>query len=272
MPTAFRCSITAVTWASSTTRSRSPSGASATGTCWRRSDDPDRHARWILAADWLVENLSPTRTACPVWKHHFDWKYRDTLRAGWYSALSQGQGLSLLCRAHARHRRRALSRRRARGVRRDDGHHRRGRGADQGGLDGAWLEEAVVDPPTHILNGFLWAIWGVRDYAVASRDARSVGVASRLRSYAPPQPAGVRLRILVALRAVGNTPPNAGESVLPRAAREPAHHHGAAARPAGAGGVGGALARLREQRVVPAARRSSQKALFEALHTAQGHR
>jgi len=35
------------------------------------------------------------------------------------------------------------------------------------GADGAWLEEAVVDPPTHILNGFLWATWGVRDYGVA---------------------------------------------------------------------------------------------------------
>ena len=33
------------------------------------------------------------------------------------------------------------------------------------GTDGAWLEETVVDPPTHILNGFLWAIWGVYDYA-----------------------------------------------------------------------------------------------------------
>ena len=53
---------------------------------------------------------------------------------------------------------------------------------DQGGVliregdDGAWLEEVVVDPPTHILNGFLWAIWGVRDYAVAVAHARGVGL------------------------------------------------------------------------------------------------
>ena len=69
---------------------------------WRRDTKAaDRLARWTLAADWLVENLSPNAHGLPVWKHQFDWEYRDTLRAGWYSALAQGQGLSLLCRAHA---------------------------------------------------------------------------------------------------------------------------------------------------------------------------
>ena len=28
-----------------------------------------------------------------------------------------------------------------------------------------WIEEYIVDPPTHILNGFIWALWGVYDYA-----------------------------------------------------------------------------------------------------------
>jgi len=27
-----------------------------------------------------------------------------------------------------------------------------------------WLEEAIVEPPTHILNGFIWAVWGIYDY------------------------------------------------------------------------------------------------------------
>ena len=92
---------------------------------------------------------------------------RDMLRAGWYSALAQGQGLSLLCRAQ-----------RATGDDRylDAAHAAfgamtvptvEGGVLIRDGADGAWLEEAVVDPPTHILNGFLWATWGVRDYGVA---------------------------------------------------------------------------------------------------------
>jgi hypothetical protein len=32
-----------------------------------------------------------------------------------------------------------------------------------------WIEEYIVDPPTHVLNGFMWASWGVLDYARWSR-------------------------------------------------------------------------------------------------------
>src|SRR5581483_10643443 len=33
-----------------------------------------------------------------------------------------------------------------------------------------WFEEYIVSPPTHILNGFIWASWGVYDYFLASGD------------------------------------------------------------------------------------------------------
>jgi len=33
-----------------------------------------------------------------------------------------------------------------------------------------WFEEYIVAPPTHILNGFIWAAWGVYDYFLATRD------------------------------------------------------------------------------------------------------
>ena len=33
-----------------------------------------------------------------------------------------------------------------------------------------WIEEYIVDPPTHILNGFMWAAWGVYDYFLATAD------------------------------------------------------------------------------------------------------
>lgn len=39
--------------------------------------------------------------------------------------------------------------------------------------DGAgdlWFEEYIVSPPTHILNGFIWALWGVYDYALATKE------------------------------------------------------------------------------------------------------
>jgi heparosan-N-sulfate-glucuronate 5-epimerase len=135
---------------------------------WARSGDPGRRERAIRAADWLVSKLEPNDAGVLVWKHEFDWEYRDLLRAGWYSALAQGQGISLLVRVHretgddvyidtaaAAFRSLALPVS-AGGVSLPDGD------------DGTWLEETIVDPPTHILNGFLWALWGVRDLALAT--------------------------------------------------------------------------------------------------------
>ena len=33
-----------------------------------------------------------------------------------------------------------------------------------------WFEEYLVSPPTHILNGFIWAAWGIYDYFLATQD------------------------------------------------------------------------------------------------------
>jgi hypothetical protein len=147
----------------------------------RRTGNEEHEARFVRAADWLVANLTPNRHGVAVWKHQFDWEYRDLLQAGWYSALAQGQGVSLLCRAH-RATGRAVYRDAARsavaallidveqgGVRLPDG------------PDGAWLEETVVDPPTHILNGFLWAIWGVCDYVAREDDPRARDLLARCK-------------------------------------------------------------------------------------------
>ena len=60
----------------------------------------ERRRNFWLPADWLVANLAQNAHGIWVWNHHFDWEYRDTLKAPWYSGLAQGQGISLLVRAH----------------------------------------------------------------------------------------------------------------------------------------------------------------------------
>ena len=129
-----------------------------------------RKKRFLAAADWLVGNLVKNAHGVWVWNHHFDWEYRDTLKAPWYSGLAQGQGISLLVRAHhATH---------------DPNYEAAARRAfesmlrlvDEGGVlfqderSDVWIEEYLVEPPTHILNGMIWALWGVHDYAMATRD------------------------------------------------------------------------------------------------------
>ncbi len=141
-----------------------------------RTGEERRKAKFFNIADWLVENLEETSYGTRVWYHHFDWEYRDKLKAPWYSGLAQGQGLSLLVRAHQESG--------------NDCYLEAGREVfdtfkkdlKEGGVTCTdskgyiWLEEAIVDPPTHILNGFIWAIWGVYDYFLHTKDQ----VASRL--------------------------------------------------------------------------------------------
>jgi heparosan-N-sulfate-glucuronate 5-epimerase len=131
-----------------------------------------RREKFLKVADWLVANLEVNPGGFRVWNHHFDFEYRTPLRAPWYSGLAQGQGISLLVRAH-----------------KDTGESKYLDAAqaafqcmraevDKGGVistdanGNRWIEEYIVSPPTHILNGFLWALWGVYDLALLTNDPK----------------------------------------------------------------------------------------------------
>jgi heparosan-N-sulfate-glucuronate 5-epimerase len=135
------------------------------------TSDATRLQKTLKSADWLTANLEQNQHGCWVWNHHFDWEYRDTLKAPWYSGLAQGQGVSLLLRAHAQ----------TGNVDYEQAAERAfvvlTRPISQGGVlfeddeQNLWIEEYLVDPPTHILNGFIWALWGVFDFWLARADS-----------------------------------------------------------------------------------------------------
>jgi hypothetical protein len=128
----------------------------------------DRTA-WRAAARWLASNLRPNAHGVPVWLHHFHWPYRQLLQAPWYSGLAQGNGVSMLVRAAIETGDTAFG----------EAAHRAFQSLElpvsSGGVlvtdprGHVWIEEYLVDPPSHILNGFIWALWGVHDYARWSR-------------------------------------------------------------------------------------------------------
>lgn len=141
---------------------------------WCDTKDQKRYDKSIKCADWLVKNLEQNSHGLWVWNHHFDWEYRDMLKSPWYSALSQGQGISILVRAWD--------------ITNDEKYLESAQRAlvsffsevNQGGVvytdegGNKWFEEAIVDPPTHILNGFLWASWGLYDYWLATNEKKSM--------------------------------------------------------------------------------------------------
>ena len=147
---------------------------------WCDSDTVGDRMAWLRSARWLERNLVPNQSGVPVWVHHFDWPYRQLLKAPWYSGLAQGNGLSLLVRAAETTQDRGFAsaaHRAFESLRLD---------TSEGGVlvtddrGRTWIEEYLVDPPSHILNGFIWALWGVYDYArwSGSEEARRLVDAS----------------------------------------------------------------------------------------------
>jgi heparosan-N-sulfate-glucuronate 5-epimerase len=143
---------------------------------WRGGRDELARGRFLRVADWLTDNLERNPHGIAVWPHRFDWPYRQRLVAPWYSGLAQGQGVSVLVRAAFETGRSAYA------TAAHDAFAAFQAGPAAGGVvardeTGApWIEEYLVDPPSHILNGFIWGLWGVHDYArwSASPAARSL--------------------------------------------------------------------------------------------------
>jgi heparosan-N-sulfate-glucuronate 5-epimerase len=152
---------------------------------YRRTADPERRRKFFIAADWLCSHLEQNLQGLSVWNHHFDWEYRDTLRAPWYSALAQGQGISVLVRAHQEKQKEENQKEVNQNESADSRYLDAARRAlacfhvpmKNGGVaftdesGDHWFEEYIVSPPTHILNGFIWAAWGIYDYFLATKDA-----------------------------------------------------------------------------------------------------
>jgi hypothetical protein len=130
----------------------------------------------ILAADWLIDNLVDNSFGIPVWMHHFNFEYQKGLTAPWYSGLAQGQGLSLLLRAYH--------------TTQNEEYLRTAESAflsfqtpvQEGGViirdkdEYLWIEEYIVNPPSHVLNGFIWALWGVYDYYLVTGSDRAKNI------------------------------------------------------------------------------------------------
>ena len=139
---------------------------------WHETKSDLHFKKFIKCADWLIDNLEKNSNGYKVWMHHFDFEYRDTLKAPLYSGLAQGQGISVLIRAlketnDSRYKKAAEEAIKVFGVSTESG------GVNFIDSDGnPWIEEYIVHPPTHILNGFIWGLWGLYDYGIFFNDEK----------------------------------------------------------------------------------------------------
>lgn len=135
-------------------------------------------------ADWAVLDMDGHGR----FAHHQPMPHTYAIDAPWYSAMAQGQGASLLVRVAASSARPELlddARRAARSLLDDE------LGLVMRTPEGPTLQEYPTTPAAHVLNGWIWALWGLYDVAVATDDldvraAFEDGVdalASRLHEY-----------------------------------------------------------------------------------------
>jgi hypothetical protein len=123
----------------------------------------------VDAARHLLDTQEQDGRHAGAWVHEYGLDHTFDVGDRWISAMAQGEAASLLVRAHAatgeeRFSEAAQLAMRLLAVPLADGGVR----ADLG--DGFFLQEYPTDPPSHVLNGGIFALWGYYDVAVGLGD------------------------------------------------------------------------------------------------------
>jgi D-glucuronyl C5-epimerase-like protein len=134
--------------------------------------------QWLESAREMGDLLLREQRADGGWAHEFHYQTYD-VRPPWISGMAQGMGASLLVRVHAATGEERYAEAAIRAIAPLE------RPASEGGaaaaLDGALVpEEYPTDPPSLVLNGMIFGLWGLRDVAVGLDDSdarRSFGAA-----------------------------------------------------------------------------------------------
>jgi len=126
-------------------------------------------------ADWLVENQVITDKGFGVWYFNFP-NSAFGANSPWISAITQGKAISGLVRANqlsedAKYLKAAELALKSFDYNIEDGGVRY---VDEDGL--VWYEEVAVLPAAHILNGFIFSLYGLYDYYRATADQHALNL------------------------------------------------------------------------------------------------
>ncbi|MDD4345923.1 MAG: D-glucuronyl C5-epimerase family protein [Desulfitobacteriaceae bacterium] len=125
----------------------------------------------IRCADWFVENLVEHCNGVWGWEHTYDNQLYN-LKKPWLSALAQGQALSVLARAYREINKSSYLKT---GIKALKAFYVP---VAAGGLvarlaGGDFFEEYPSEIPSFVLNGFIFALWGLRDFYFVSSNSEA---------------------------------------------------------------------------------------------------
>lgn len=129
---------------------------------------------FLTQANYFLKHGRMVKDDILLWEYNFPFEMRNYLTSPWRSALAQSQAISVLIRAHEITRNEIYAEMAHKGFNAFRFLAREHEGGVLDDHDGFfWLEEYIVNPPNHVLNGFIWALWGVREYAIYFNDSHA---------------------------------------------------------------------------------------------------
>jgi heparosan-N-sulfate-glucuronate 5-epimerase len=131
---------------------------------------------FLRQANWLNDTLKTTLKGFGVWFHSCDHPDTRVLKAPWASAMAQGEGISVLLRAYQLTKRSSYleKAKQAFGALQFDISEGGVKFTDASG--DLWFEEFPSDPPSHVLNGFIFTLFGVYDFFRVTKSERALNL------------------------------------------------------------------------------------------------
>jgi len=126
--------------------------------------------KFLKLARWLELQAEPTSHGVLVWPARYDFPVYG-LRAPWISSMAQSQAASVLLRAHQIENRgepREVASKAMAAFYIPAGEPGGVRYVDSQGS--VWFEEYLTDPPAHVLNGFIFSLFGLDELSRAASD------------------------------------------------------------------------------------------------------
>ncbi|MBN1503845.1 MAG: hypothetical protein JW952_02155 [Candidatus Eisenbacteria bacterium] len=139
---------------------------------WLETGSSEFSDKFLRMARWLEENAQKAGEGVAVWPAGFDFPVYG-LRAPWISSMAQAQAASVLLRAHQLDKRQTpadLARMALGSFLIPAGEPGGVRCVDADG--DVWFEEYVTEPPPHVLNGFIFSLFGLLDYVRVSSERK----------------------------------------------------------------------------------------------------
>jgi heparosan-N-sulfate-glucuronate 5-epimerase len=127
---------------------------------------------WLAAARAAGMHLLSRQEPDGSWLHHTAFPHTFPLQPPWRCGMAQGEAASLLVRLHLSTGEAMFAAAAVRAL--APLSLARERGGVRATLDGRpWPEEYPTDPPSFVLNGAMFALWGLRDVGVGLGDAEA---------------------------------------------------------------------------------------------------